>query len=201
MKIACLDLEGVLVPEIWIAFSRATGIDELKLTTREISDYSALMDYRMKILDEKGLSLDAIQDVIATIKPLEGARQFLEALRERTQVLILSDTFEEFAKPLMRQLDWPTIWCNSLVLDERRFIRGIRMRTQNGKFKSVKALRELGFEVFATGDSYNDLAMIKEADASCLFCSPEKIIRENPDLPHALTYTDLLKRIDDFLER
>ena len=160
MEAVCLDLEGVLVPEIWIAFAEKTGIEKLRLTTRDIPDYHVLMNGRMNILREHGLTLKDIQDVIATIRPLDGAKEFLDKLRSITQVIILSDTFSEFASPLMKQLGWPTIFCNSLVLDDKGMLTGIRMRQEDGKRKAIEALRSCGFRTFAAGDSYNDLNMI-----------------------------------------
>ncbi len=200
MEIVCLDLEGVLVPEIWIAFAEKTGIEALKRTTREEPDYHKLMNYRMDILREKGLSLKDIQDVIATIKPLEGAREFLEELRSMTQVVILSDTFSEFAKPLMKQLGWPTILCNSLVVDEDDMLIGISMRQEDGKRKAIEGFRSMGFRTFAAGDSYNDLSMIRKADKGCLFRAPKNILEEEPDLALCTTYEEFLKEIKAFVE-
>lgn len=200
MEIVCLDLEGVLVPEIWIAFAEKTGIEALKRTTREEPDYHKLMNYRMDILREKGLSLKDIQDVIATIKPLEGAREFLDELRSMTQVVILSDTFSEFAKPLMKQLGWPTILCNSLVVDEDDMLIGISMRQEDGKRKAIEGFRSMGFRTFAAGDSYNDLSMIRKADKGCLFRAPKNILEEEPDLALCTTYEEFLKEIKAFVE-
>ena len=199
MEIVTLDLEGVLVPEIWIAFAEKTGIEALKRTTRDEPDYHRLMDYRIAILREHGLGLRDIQDVIASIKPLEGAGEFLSVLRELTQVVILSDTFTEFALPLMRQLGYPTILCNSLEVDGSGMITGIRMRTENGKKKAVDAFRQIGFRVFASGDSYNDLAMIHSADGGCLFRAPERILEEEPDLRLVTEYNELLGEIKAFI--
>ena len=199
MEIVTLDLEGVLVPEIWIAFAEKTGIEALKRTTRDEPDYHRLMDYRIAILREHCLGLRDIQDVIASIKPLEGAGEFLSALRELTQVVILSDTFTEFALPLMRQLGYPTILCNSLEVDGSGMITGIRMRTENGKKKAVDAFRQIGFRVFASGDSYNDLAMIHSADGGCLFRAPERILEEEPDLRLVTEYNELLGEIKAFI--
>ena len=199
MEIVTLDLEGVLVPEIWIAFAEKTGIEALKRTTRDEPDYHRLMDYRIAILREHGLGLRDIQDVIASIKPLEGAGEFLSVLRELTQVVILSDTFTEFALPLMRQLGYPTILCNSLEVDGSGMITGIRMRTENGKKKAVDAFRQIGFRVFASGDSYNDLAMIHSADGGCLFRAPERILEEEPDLRLVTEYGELLGEIKAFI--
>lgn len=200
MEIICLDLEGVLVPEIWIAFAEKTGLKQLKITTREEPDYHKLMNYRMDILRKNNLSLKDIQDVIATIKPLEGAREFLDRVREMTQVVILSDTFSEFAKPLMKQLGWPTILCNSLVTDRDGMLTGIRMRQEDGKRKAIDGFRAMGFRTFAAGDSYNDLTMIRKADRGCLFRAPENILRECPDLRLCTTYDQFLEEISAFVE-
>ena len=199
MEIVTLDLEGVLVPEIWIAFAEKTGIEALKRTTRDEPDYHRLMEYRMAILREHDLRLSDIQSVIARISPLDGAREFLDELRELTQVVILSDTFTEFALPLMRQLGYPTILCNSLEVDGSGMITGIRMRTENGKKKAVDAFRQIGFRVFASGDSYNDLAMIYSADGGCLFRAPERILEEEPDLRLVTEYNELLGEIKAFI--
>lgn len=201
MHIVCLDLEGVLVPEIWIAVAEKTGIEKLRLTTREVPDYHKLMQGRIDILKANNLSLKDIQDVIATVAPLEGAKAFLEELRSKTQVVILSDTFEEFASPLMKQLGWPTIFCNSLQVDENDMITGIVMRQEDGKRKAIEALRGLGFKTFASGDSYNDLAMIKIADSGCLFRAPENILKEYPEFPLVTEYSSFLKVINKFLEK
>ena len=199
MEIVTLDLEGVLVPEIWIAFAEKTGIEALKRTTRDEPDYHRLMAYRIDILKKNNLTLKDIQDVIATIKPLDGAKAFLDELRDLTQVIILSDTFSEFALPLMRQLGHSTIFCNSLVVDSDNMIADIRMRIENGKKKSVESLQSIGFRVFASGDSYNDLAMIHTADAGCLFRAPEKILQEEKDLKLVTEYDDLLAEIKAFI--
>lgn len=200
MEIICLDLEGVLVPEIWIAFAEKTGLQQLKITTREEPDYHKLMNYRMDILRKNNLSLKDIQDVIATIKPLEGAREFLDRVREMTQVVILSDTFSEFAKPLMKQLGWPTILCNSLVTDRDGMLTGIRMRQEDGKRKAIDGFRAMGFRTFAAGDSYNDLTMIRKADRGCLFRAPENILKECPDLRLCTTYDQFLEEISAFVD-
>ena len=200
MDIVCLDLEGVLVPEIWIAFSEKTGIPQLRITTREEPDYDKLMKYRMNILKEHNLTLKDIQDVIATIKPLEGAREFLDTVREITQVVILSDTFTEFAKPLMKQLGWPTILCNSLVIDDKGMLAGIRLRQQDGKRKAIDAFRSMNFRTFAAGDSYNDLTMIRKADKGCLFRAPQNILKEEPDLKLCTTYDEFFEEIRSFVE-
>ncbi|OJF77465.1 MAG: phosphoserine phosphatase [Treponema sp. CETP13] len=195
MYITCLDLEGVLVPEIWIAFSEETGIKDLRLTTRDISDYNKLMNYRLKILKENKLGLKQIQDVIAKIKPLPGAKEFITELRSICQVIILSDTFTQFAKPLMEQLDMPTIFCNELIVGKDGMIENFKMRQENGKFHAVKALQSIGFKTIASGDSFNDLAMIKQSQAGFLFRSTDKIIADNPDIPAFTEYTELLEAI------
>ena len=199
MFVVCLDLEGVLVPEIWIGVSKKTGIDELKLTTRDISDYDVLMKRRIGILDQHNLKLKDIQDVIATIKPLDGALQFLNTLREITQVVILSDTFTQFAAPLMKQLGWPAIFCNELIIDKTNRIADYKLRQKDGKKHAVMGFHSMGFKVIAAGDSYNDLSMLREADAGVLFCPPQKIIEENPNIPVALNYDELLKRIKNII--
>lgn len=200
MEIICLDLEGVLVPEIWIAFSEKTGIPELRITTREEPDYDKLMRYRMNILREHNLTLKDIQDVIATIRPLEGAREFLDKVREITQVVILSDTFTEFAKPLMRQLGWPTILCNSLIVDDKGMLSGMRLRQQDGKRKAIDGFRSMNFRTFAAGDSYNDLTMIRKADKGCLFRAPANILKEEPDLRLCTTYDEFFTEIKAFVD-
>lgn len=200
MEIVCLDLEGVLVPEIWIAFSEKTGISELRITTREEPDYDKLMKFRMGILREHGLTLKDIQDVIATIRPLDGAREFLDKVREITQVVILSDTFTEFAKPLMKQLGWPTILCNSLIVDDKNMLTGIRLRQQDGKRKAIDGFRAMNFRTFAAGDSYNDLTMIRKADKGCLFRAPANILKEEPDLRLCTTYDEFFEEIRSFVE-
>ena len=199
MEIVCLDLEGVLVPEIWIAFAEKTKIPELRITTREEPDYDKLMKYRMGILEEHNLTLKDIQDVIATIRPLEGAKEFLDKVREITQVVILSDTFKEFAKPLMKQLGWPTILCNSLVVDQRGMLTGMKLRQQDGKRKAIDAFRQMNFRTFAAGDSYNDLTMIHKADKGCLFRAPQNILNEEPDLRLCTTYDEFYEEIRSFV--
>lgn len=189
--LACLDLEGVLVPEIWINVAERTGIAELRLTTRDEPDYDKLMRRRLAILAERGLRLRDIQDVIGTMTPLPGATEFLDWLRARFQVLILSDTFDEFAAPLMRQLGYPTLFCNSLVVDPDGTIRDYRIRLRDGKRKAVMALKLLNFEVIAAGDSYNDTTMLAQADAGILFCPPDNVIREFPQFPVTRTYPEL----------
>ena len=200
MEIVCLDLEGVLVPEIWIAFSEKTGLPELRLTTRDEPDYDKLMKYRMGILKEHNLTLKDIQEVISTIRPLEGAKEFLDKVREITQVVILSDTFSEFAKPLMKQLGWPTILCNSLIVDENGMLTGMKLRQQDGKRKAIDGFRQMNFRTFAAGDSYNDLTMIHKADKGCLFRAPENILKEEPDLRLCTTYDEFFEEIRSFVE-
>ena len=200
MDIACLDLEGVLVPEIWIAFAEAAGIEELRRTTRDEPDYGKLMDFRMRILEEHGLGIAQIQDVIATIEPLPGAKDFLDQLRSEMQAVIISDTFEEFARPLMEKLGWPTIFCNSLEVTDG-MVTGIRMRCADSKLTTVRALQSAGCETIATGDSYNDLAMIRASKAGFLFRSTDKIKRDNPDLPAYETYEELLRAFEDARQR
>ncbi|AEV28956.1 phosphoserine phosphatase/homoserine phosphotransferase [Sphaerochaeta pleomorpha str. Grapes] len=200
MDIVCLDLEGVLVPEIWINFAEKTGIEQLRLTTREVPDYDKLMTSRLAILKQHNLKLSDIQDVISTMKPLEGAYEFLQELRSMTQVVILSDTFSEFAQPLMKQLDWPMIWCNDLIVGENGMIEGYRMRLNDGKRQAIEALKALNFRTFAAGDSYNDLTMIHTADGGCLFRAPEKILEEEPHLKLSTTYAEFLQTIREFLK-
>ena len=195
MNLVCLDLEGVLVPEIWIAFSEESGIPELRRTTRDEPDYDKLMRWRLGILKEHGLKLQDVQNVIAKIDPLPGAKEFLDALREKTQVVILSDTFEEFAKPLMKKLGWPTILCNSLEVSEDGFITGVQMRCKDTKLTTVRAMQSIGFETIASGDSYNDLDMILAGKAGFLFRSTEKIKNDYPQLPAFETYDELLAAI------
>jgi len=195
MNIVCLDMEGVLVPEIWIAFSEASGIPELKRTTRDEPDYDKLMKWRLGILKEHGLGLKEIQDVIAKIDPLPGAKAFLDELRATTQVLILSDTFEEFAKPLMEKLGWPTIFCNSLEVAESGEITGYKMRVEKSKYTTVKALQSIGYETIAAGDSYNDLGMIQAGKAGFLFKSTDKIKADYPEIPAYEEFDDLLAAI------
>ncbi len=195
LNMVCLDLEGVLVPEIWIAFSEASGIPELRRTTRDEPDYDKLMRWRLGILKEHGLGLKDIQATIATIDPMPGAREFLDALRETTQAVILSDTFTQFAKPLMKKLGWPTLMCNTLEVADSGEITGYRIRAEKSKLTTVKALQSAGFETLAVGDSFNDLAMIRASKAGFLFRSTEAIKRDNPDLPAFEEYDDLLKAI------
>ncbi len=197
MFVTCLDLEGVLVPEIWIAFSKASGIPELTKTTRDEPDYDKLMKWRLGILKEHGLGLKEIQETIATIDPMPGAKEFLDKLRSMSQVIIISDTFQEFASPLMKKLGMPTIFCNSLEVAENGEITGFKMRCDHSKLSTVKALQSIGFETIASGDSYNDLEMIKASKAGFLFRSTDKIKADNPDLPAFETYDELLKAIED----
>ncbi|MCR4906221.1 MAG: bifunctional phosphoserine phosphatase/homoserine phosphotransferase ThrH [Clostridiales bacterium] len=192
MKIVCLDLEGVLVPEMWIAFADAAGIPELRRTTRDEPDYDKLMKGRIAILKEHGLGLTEIQRAIATVDPMEGAREFLDALREETQVLILSDTFTQFAKPLMQKLGWPTLFCNELVVAPDGEITGYRLRCPQTKLSTVTALQSVGFETIAAGDSFNDLGMIRAGKAGFLFRTTDAIRQANPDVPAFDAYGDLL---------
>ena len=195
LNIVCLDLEGVLVPEIWIAFSEASGIPELRRTTRDEPDYDKLMRWRLGILRQHGLGLKDIQHVIGTIDPLPGAKAFLDALRERTQAVFLSDTFTQFAKPLMEKLGWPTLLCNALEVAPDGMIADYHIRIAESKLSTVKALQSVGFDTIACGDSYNDLAMIRASKAGFLFRSPDKIKADNPDLPAFETFDDLLAAI------
>jgi phosphoserine / homoserine phosphotransferase len=193
VEIACLDLEGVLVPEIWIEFAKATGIESLKATTRDIPDYDVLMKQRIRILEENNLGLKEIQDVIATLKPLDGAVEFVDWLRERFQVIILSDTFYEFSQPLMRQLGFPTLLCHRLNIDERNRVVGYTLRQRDPKRQSVLALKTLYYRIIAAGDSYNDTTMLAEADQGILFHAPQNVIDQFPQFPAVHTYEDLKK--------
>ncbi|WP_300750838.1 bifunctional phosphoserine phosphatase/homoserine phosphotransferase ThrH [uncultured Oscillibacter sp.] len=195
MNIVCLDMEGVLVPEIWIAFSEASGIPELRRTTRDEPDYNKLMNFRLGILKEHNLGLKEIQATIAKIDPLPGAKDFLDELRAATQVLILSDTFEQFAKPLMEKLNWPTIFCNTLEVADSGEITGYKMRCEKSKLTTVKALQSIGYETIAAGDSFNDLAMIQASKAGFLFKSTEQIKKDYPELPAYEEFGDLLAAI------
>ena len=195
MNIVCLDLEGVLVPEIWIAFSEATGIPELRRTTRDEPDYDKLMHYRMDILKEHGLGLKEIQETISKIEPLDGAKAFLDELRSITQVVILSDTFEQFAMPLMKKLGYPALFCNTLQVADNGEIIGYTMRCEHSKLSSVKALQSIGFETIAAGDSYNDLDMILASKAGFLFRSTEQIKKDHPELPAYEAFDDLMQAI------
>lgn len=199
MNVVCLDMEGVLVPEIWIAFSEATGIPELKRTTRDEPDYDKLMKYRIEILKEHGLGLKEIQDTIEKIDPFPGAKEFLDKLRSETQVIILSDTFEQFATPLMKKLGWPTIFCNTLEVSETGEITGYKMRCEKSKLTTVKALQSMGFETIASGDSFNDLGMITASKAGFLFRSTEQIKKDYPQYPAFEEYADLLAAIEEAL--
>lgn len=195
MNVVCLDLEGVLVPEIWISFSEATGIQELRLTTRDVPDYDVLMKRRIGILRQHGLKLKDIQQVIETLHPLEGGQEFLDALREKTQVVILSDTFDQFAKPLMKKLGWPTLFCNTLVINGTGEVKDYLLRQRDGKKKAVEGFRGMGFSVLAAGDSYNDIAMLKAADKGYLFRPPANIVKEYPELPVSGDHRELLDLI------
>lgn len=200
MYIVCLDLEGVLVPEIWIAFAEASGIPELRRTTRDEPDYDKLMKQRIRILKEHGLGLKEIQDTIARIDPMPGAKEFLDELRSFVQVIIISDTFTQFATPLMKKLGWPTIFCNSLEAAQDGEITGFKMRIENSKLSTVKALQSIGYETIASGDSYNDLGMIRAGQAGFLFKSTDKIKADNPDIPAYETYEELMAAIKKAME-
>lgn len=199
MYVVCLDMEGVVVPEIWIAFAEATGIPEFKRTTRDEPDYDKLMKYRIDLLKQHGLGLKEVQEVISTIEPLEGAKEFLDTLRKETQVVILSDTFTQFAGPLIAKLGYPSLFCNELVVAEDGEITGYKMRCENSKLTTVKALQSCGFETIAAGDSHNDLAMIRASKAGFLFRSTEQIKKDNPDLPAFEEYDEFLAAIEDAL--
>lgn len=201
MYVVCLDLEGVLVPEIWIAFAEATGIEELKRTTRDEPDYDKLMAFRLGILDEHGLGLKEIQETIAQIEPMPGAREFLDELRSLTQVIIISDTFTQFAKPLMEKLGWPTLFCNELESDEDGRITGWRMRCDQSKLTTVRALQSAGLKTIAAGDSFNDLGMIKASFAGFLFKSTESIKADHPEVPAYEEYDELIAAIKEALAR
>ena len=193
MEIACLDLEGVLVPEIWIEFANKTGIEELKATTRDIPDYDVLMKQRLRILNENNLKIQDIQEVIATLAPLDGAREFVDWLRERFQVIILSDTFYEFSQPLMRQLGFPTLFCHRLITDDEGLVVDYKLRQADPKRQSIRALQTIYYRTIAAGDSYNDTTMLAEADAGILFHAPQNVIDEFPQFPAVHTYEDLKK--------
>lgn len=199
MNMVCLDMEGVLVPEIWVAFAEVTGIPELKRTTRDEPDYNKLMEYRLNILRENGLGLKEIQETISKIDPMPGAKEFLDALRRETQVIILSDTFEQFAKPLMEKLGWPTIMCNTLEVAEDGKITDFKMRVEKSKYSTVKALQSIGYETIASGDSHNDLGMIEASKAGFLFKSTDEIKKEHPELPAYEEYDELLEAIKEAL--
>ncbi|MCI7147210.1 MAG: bifunctional phosphoserine phosphatase/homoserine phosphotransferase ThrH [Candidatus Fimisoma sp.] len=200
MFITCLDLEGVLVPEIWVDFAEASGIPELKKTTRDEPDYDKLMAFRLDVLREHKLGINEIQKTIATIDPLEGAKEFLDELRSFSQVVIISDTFTQFAQPLMKKLGWPTIFCNELVVAPDGEITDYKMRIDNSKYSTVKALQSMGFETIASGDSYNDLGMIKASKAGFLFRSTDKIKADNPDVPALETYDQLMAAIKNAMK-
>lgn len=195
MYVTCLDLEGVLVPEIWIAFADATGIPELKRTTRDEPDYDKLMNFRLAVLKEHGLGLKEIQDVIATIDPMPGAKEFLDELRAMCQVIIISDTFTQFAKPLMEKLGWPTLFCNELEVAESGEVTGFKMRCEQSKLTTVRALQSAGLETIAAGDSFNDLGMIRASKVGFLFKSTDSIKADNPDVPAFETYDELMGAI------
>ncbi len=200
MHLVCLDLEGVLVPEIWINFAKETKIKELELTTRDISDYDVLMKKRIDILRENQLTFPAIQDVISRMEPLAGAKEFLREVREKTQLIILSDTFEIFASPLMKKLEYPTIFCNTLVVNERDEIASYVLRQQDGKRKAVKAFQSIGYKVLAAGDSYNDLTMLQTAERGLFFRAPQNIIDENPEIKPLTDFSELLEEVNSFIE-
>lgn len=200
MKLVCSDLEGVFIPEIWINVAKKTGIEELKLTTRDISDYDELMQHRLKILDANNLKLKDIEEVISTLDPLPGAFEFVEWIRSQNQFIILSDTFEEFAKPLMEKLNWPTLLCHSLKLDADGRIEDYVLRQNDQKTKAVNAFKGLNYEVFSFGDSYNDTGMLLASDSSCFFCPPQKVIDDFPDIPVTTNYTELKAQVEKFLE-
>lgn len=193
MELACLDLEGVLIPEIWIAFAEKTGIEELKATTRDIPDYDVLMKQRLRILDEHGLGLPEIQEVIATLSPLDGAAEFVDWLRERFQVIILSDTFYEFSAPLMKQLGWPTLFCHKLEVNDEGKVVDYKLRQKDPKRESIKAFHGLNYRCIAAGDSYNDTTMLSEAEVGVLFHAPDNVIAEFPQFPAVHTFEDLKK--------
>jgi len=201
VEIACLDLEGVLIPEIWIAFAEKTGIKELRATTRDIPDYDVLMQQRLRLLDQHGFGLKEIQEVISELKPLDGAEEFLDWLRERFQVIILSDTFYEFSQPLMRQLGWPALFCHKLEIDSAGKVVDYLLRQRDQKRQAVVALKSLYFRVIAAGDSYNDTSMLSEAHAGILFHAPQNVIKEFPQFPSVDTYEDLKKQFIKASER
>ena len=195
MNIVCLDMEGVIMPEIWIEFAKESGIPELKRTTRDEPDYDKLMQWRIQILKEHGMKLKDVQATIAKIKPLPGAKEFLDKLREQTQVIILSDTFEQFAKPMMQQLDWPMIMCNELVIDDEGYIADIKMRCEHSKLTTVRGLQSIGYDTIAAGDSYNDLEMIQASKAGFLFRSTEQIKKDYPEFPAFEEYDEFYDAI------
>lgn len=199
MNIVCLDMEGVLIPEIWIAFAEATGIEELKRTTRDEPDYDKLMEYRLDILRKNNLGIKEIQETIGKMDPIPGAKEFLDELRSITQVIILSDTFEQFAQPLMEKLGWPTLFCNTLEIAEDGTIMKHKMRVEKSKYTTVKALQSIGYDTIASGDSHNDIGMIQASKAGFLFKSPDSIKAEYPDIPAFDEYDDLLAAIKEAL--
>lgn len=195
MNIVCLDMEGVIMPEIWIEFAKESGIPELTRTTRDEPDYDKLMHWRIDVLREHGMKLKDVQATIAKIDPLPGAKEFLDKLREKTQVIILSDTFEQFAQPMMKKLDWPMIMCNELVIDEEGYIADIKMRCEHSKLTTVRGLQSIGYDIIAAGDSYNDLEMIEASKAGFLFRSTEQIKKDYPQFPAIEEYNDFLEHI------
>lgn len=199
MKVICCDLEGVWVPEVWINVAKKTGIDELKLTTRDIKDYDELMQYRLKILDKHGLKLRDIQEVIATIQPLDGALEVIKWLQRISRLIVVSDTFVEFAEPLMRQLDYPTLFCHSLEVDDTNRITGYKLRQKDPKRQVIKALQSLNYEVIAFGDSYNDVSMLQQADNAFLYRPPQNVIDEFPEFPVATNYDQMRSLITTYL--
>ena len=199
MDVICLDLEGVLIPEMWLGLAEKTGLKELQITTREEPDYVKLMHYRMDVLRKNHLTLKDIKEVVASMDPLEGAREFLDELRKDAQVVILSDTFAEYISPLIEKLGYPMILCNNLVIDDEGYIVDIRMRQEDGKRRAIDGFRSMNCRTFAAGDSYNDLSMIMKADSGCLFRAPENILEEYPDIPICRTYDEFLKVIRDFI--
>ncbi len=199
MHIVCSDLEGIFVPEIWINVAEKTGIKELRLTTRDISDYDVLMKRRLAILDQNGLKINDIKSVIATMDPLEGAIEFLDWLRERTQIIVVSDTFVQFARPLMKKLGWPTLFCHTLLIDPDGSITGYKLRQQDSKREAVISLKNLKYRTIAVGDSYNDITMLKESDTGLLFDPPENVKNEFPEFPVSYSYTELKERIEKII--
>ncbi|MCL4130625.1 UNVERIFIED_CONTAM: hypothetical protein GTU68_056507 [Idotea baltica] len=196
MNIICLDLEGVLIPEIWINFADKVGVEELRATTRDIPDYDELMKFRLDLCSKHGFRIQDIQEVIDTLSPMDGAKEFADQLRADYQLIILSDTFQEFAKPMMRQLDWPTIFCHELIIDDAGNINNYKLRKADHKRETVKRLHELNFKVVAAGDSYNDTTMLGEAEQGILFCPPQNVIDEFPQFPVATSYQQLRSEID-----
>ncbi len=199
MTVVCMDLEGVLVPEIWIAFSKASGISQLSRTTRDEPDYDKLMKWRLGILKEHNLGLKEIQEIISGMQPFDGAKEFLDELRSKTQAVVISDTFTQFGMPLMQKLGYPTLFCNELIVDKDGMISGYKMRVENSKYTTIKALQAMGYETVAFGDSYNDLAMIKNSKAGFLFRTTDKIKADNPDIPAFETYGELMQAIKQYI--